>query len=53
VQNKSEKFQTAINKAGQRVASEASSVRNNLTSFDFNYFIKLLNTFKIVIPVVY
>ncbi len=23
-----------MNKAGQRVASEASSVRNNLTSFD-------------------
>ncbi|CAF0783895.1 unnamed protein product [Adineta ricciae] len=36
VQNKAEKFQTVINKAGQRVASEASSVRNNLTSLDFN-----------------
>ncbi|CAF1302810.1 unnamed protein product [Adineta steineri] len=40
VQNKAEKFQTVINKAGQRVASEASSVRNNLTSFDINDVIK-------------
>ncbi|UJR09433.1 hypothetical protein I4U23_013673 [Adineta vaga] len=36
VQNKAERFQTVINKAGQRVASEASSVRNNLSSLDIN-----------------
>ncbi|CAF3670516.1 unnamed protein product [Rotaria sordida] len=51
VQNKSEKFQTAINKAGQRVASEASSVRNNLTSFDLNDVIKRVNTSKIRDPI--
>ncbi|CAF3769514.1 unnamed protein product [Rotaria sp. Silwood1] len=47
VQNKTEKLHTALNKAGQRVASEASSVRNNLTSFDINDVIKRVHTSKI------
>ncbi|CAF4494542.1 unnamed protein product, partial [Rotaria sp. Silwood2] len=47
VQNKTEKLHTAINKAGQRVASEASSVRNNLTSFDINDVIKRVHSSKI------
>ncbi|CAF3794047.1 unnamed protein product [Rotaria magnacalcarata] len=47
VQNKTERIQTVINKAGQRVASEASSVRNNLTSFDINDVIKRTHNSKI------
>ncbi|CAF4749112.1 unnamed protein product, partial [Rotaria socialis] len=46
VQNKAERIQTVINKAGQRVASEASSVRNNLTSFDINDVIKRTHNSK-------
>ncbi|CAF0891545.1 unnamed protein product [Adineta ricciae] len=40
VQNKAERLQTAINKAGQKVVSEASAVKTNLTSFDINDVIR-------------
>ncbi|CAF1216909.1 unnamed protein product [Adineta ricciae] len=40
VQNKAERLQTAINKAGQKVVSEASAVKTNMTSFDINDVIR-------------
>ncbi|UJR36733.1 hypothetical protein I4U23_029448 [Adineta vaga] len=40
VHNQAEKLQIVINKAGQKVVSEASAVKTNLTSFDINDVIK-------------
>ncbi|CAF1327143.1 unnamed protein product, partial [Didymodactylos carnosus] len=36
VQNRAEKLGTVINRAGQRVVNEASTVKNNLASLDIN-----------------